>query len=137
MRLMDNPARLQAAAVNLGARAGAPSRDILIRCDAHAAYPDRFLLDVAEALEAKGSDSLVVPMDATEEPGGAGCFQRANAWIVDTPARGPVARHIAVVKSPVLWITAIMRRFAGTGFWRLAAMTKPSAIMRMRNMMPG
>ena len=89
LRLLDNPGRLQAAGVNLGARAGSATRDILIRCDAHADYPERFLLRVAGALEKQEADSLVVPMDAV----GTGCFQKANAWVVDTPLGSGGSAH--------------------------------------------
>lgn len=81
LRLIDNLGRLQSAGVNAGARAGAEARDILIRCDAHSLYPKDFLLRVAGALVERDCDSLVVPMDAV----GKGCFQKANAWVVDTP----------------------------------------------------
>ena len=79
--LIENPGRIQAAAVNAGAEYGESARDILVRCDAHADYPPNFIFDVAASLLRQGSDSLVVPMDAR----GLSCFQKANAWVVDTP----------------------------------------------------
>jgi succinoglycan biosynthesis protein ExoA len=90
--LLDNPGRLQSAAVNAvafgpeGAR-----REILVRCDAHAAYPPRYVLDVAARLDALPPDVAAVAtvMDAT----GEGCFQRAAAWIVDTPLGSGGAAH--------------------------------------------
>lgn len=87
--LIDNPGRLQSAGVNAVARAAGEARDILVRCDAHADYPQGYIISVAEAMEAKGADSLVVPMDAV----GQGCFQAANAWIVDTPLGSGGSAH--------------------------------------------
>ena len=81
LRLVENPKRFQSAALNLVASAmSSGGTDILIRCDAHSIYPDNFLLDVANSLRRANAASLVVPMDAT----GTTCFQKANAWIVDT-----------------------------------------------------
>lgn len=87
--LLDNPDRLQSAAVNRAVAAFGADADVLVRCDAHAAYPASYVLDVAQALLARDVDSLVVPMDAR----GAGCFQRAVAWIVDTPLGAGGAAH--------------------------------------------
>ena len=103
IQLRDNPKRLQAAAVNLVANNAPQTRDILIRCDAHASYPENYLLNVAAMLLAKGCDSLVVPMDARVDPlmdtntdpllTGSSCVQKANAWIVDTPLGSGGSAH--------------------------------------------
>lgn len=89
VRVIDNPRRLQSAAVNLGARAAGPERSILVRCDAHALYPAGYVMAVADALARHGVSSLVVPIDAA----GTTCFQRANAWIVDTPLGSGGSAH--------------------------------------------
>ena len=78
--LLDNPDRLQSAAVNRVARAAAGWADILIRADAHSGYPADFVVRVADALAASGADSVVVPMDSV----GSGCLARAIAWVSDT-----------------------------------------------------
>ncbi len=81
LTLVDNPARLQSAGVNRVAREAARGgHRYLVRCDAHAHYPPRFVMRVVERLVRTGAQSVVVPMDAV----GQGCFQRANAWVVDT-----------------------------------------------------
>lgn len=80
LRLIDNPDRLQAAAVNRAVAAAGEGRAILVRCDAHSLYPPGFVLGVAKTLRAKGAASVAVPMDAR----GTGCFQRAAAWVTDT-----------------------------------------------------
>ncbi len=87
--LIDNPERLQSAAVNRAARLHGEGRSVLVRCDAHAAYPPGYVMQVADALVARGVDSIVVPMDAVGET----CFQRANAFIVDTPLGSGGSAH--------------------------------------------
>lgn len=88
--LIDNPARLQAAAINLVAESaeGTTAR-YLVRCDAHADYPPGYVTKVADALASTGADSVVVCMDAV----GRTCFQNANAWIVDTPLGSGGSAH--------------------------------------------
>ncbi|KCZ97861.1 putative glycosyl transferase ExoA [Hyphomonas polymorpha PS728] len=81
LRLLVNEKRLQSAAINLAATAHAtPGTRWLIRCDAHSTYPPNFILHVAEALKRTCAASVVIPMDAVGET----CFEKANAWIVDT-----------------------------------------------------
>jgi succinoglycan biosynthesis protein ExoA len=89
LRLIDNPKRLQSAAVNLAAQGAGAGRSILVRCDAHAFYPENYVMRVADSLVRHGVASLVVPMDAV----GTSCFQRANAWIVDTPLGSGGSAH--------------------------------------------
>lgn len=42
IKLIDNPKRLQSAAVNLAARIAAPEARVIVRADCHADYPPRF-----------------------------------------------------------------------------------------------
>ena len=87
--VLHNPKRLQAAALNLAA-AGAPDgAAIPVRCDAHSIYPENFILDAAQSLAETGAASLVIPMDAAGET----CFEKANAWIFDTPLSSGGAAH--------------------------------------------
>jgi succinoglycan biosynthesis protein ExoA len=80
VRLVANPRRLQSAAMNLVARQMAGRARWLVRADAHAAYPARFVADVVAALERTGADSVVVPMDSR----GTTRSGRAIAWVSDT-----------------------------------------------------
>jgi len=89
LRLTDNPKRLQAAAVNQIAHMAGVGRRILVRCDAHALYPPGYIMQVADSLSRRGVASLVTPMDAV----GESCFQRANAWVVDTPVGSGGSAH--------------------------------------------
>ena len=82
LSLAQNPRRVQAAAVNAAARG--TDRALLVRCDAHATYPEGYVLGVARAMQRTGAASLVVSMD-TAARAGAGLFERANALAVGTP----------------------------------------------------
>ncbi|WP_349370895.1 glycosyltransferase family 2 protein [Salinarimonas sp.] len=77
VRLVDNPARIQAAAINLAARTASPQADVLIRADAHADYPPNFVAEVVAALQARNAASAVVPMRTVGEK----AFQRAVAAV--------------------------------------------------------
>ncbi|MCI4643739.1 MAG: glycosyltransferase family 2 protein [Hyphomonadaceae bacterium] len=85
---IDNPGRLQSAGVNAVA-AMARHESVLVRCDAHSIYPPGYVTQVADALVRRQVASLVVPMDAV----GDGCFQKANAWVVDTPLGSGGSAH--------------------------------------------
>lgn len=90
LRVMHNPKRLQSAALNLAAETqSTEATRILVRCDAHSIYPENFILDVAQSLRDAGAQSLVIPMDAVGET----CFEKGNAWIVDTPLGSGGAAH--------------------------------------------
>ena len=93
VRLGRNPGRIQSCALNRAALNA--DADILIRCDAHSLYPPRYVSRLIEAMERTGADSVVVPMDAV----GEGCFQRAAAWIVDTPLGSGGSAHRGGVRS--------------------------------------
>ena len=82
LQLIHNPKQLQAAALNLAvSNTSTPGTRYVVRCDAHSIYPAGFILSVARTLQSTGAASVVIPMDAV----GDTCFERANAWIVDTP----------------------------------------------------
>lgn len=89
LSLLANPKKLQSAAINLAAREAGEGRRILVRCDAHAVYPANYVMLVADSLGQRGVASIVVPMDAV----GKSCFQKANAWIVDTPLGSGGSAH--------------------------------------------
>lgn len=86
---IENPGKLQSAGVNRVAELYGDDSRILVRCDAHSIYPEGYVLSVADALINRGVASIVVPMDAV----GEGCFERANAWIVDTPLGSGGSAH--------------------------------------------
>ncbi len=90
IQLLNNPGRLQSAALNLAATERKSSQTkYLVRCDAHAIYPDDFIMQIATSLQLTKASSVVIPMDAV----GRTCFEKANAWIVDTPLGSGGAAH--------------------------------------------
>ena len=90
LQTLENPKKLQAAAINLAVEIHASdASEWLVRCDAHSIYPSNYILDVARSLVETRADSVVVPMDAV----GGTCFEKANAWIVDTPLVSGGAAH--------------------------------------------
>lgn len=75
VRLLHNPRRLQSAAVNLAARTLAADRRWLVRVDAHAGYPPRYVSRLVAEARRTGAQSVVVAMRTR----GDGLFQRAAA----------------------------------------------------------
>ena len=78
--LLNNARRIQSSAINLAVQSFGEGIDILIRCDAHACYPPRYVARLVEILRRTDSDSVVVPMDSV----GVGCTGRAIAWLSDS-----------------------------------------------------
>ena len=90
LKFLDNEKRLQSAAINLAAAEFAtPETRYIVRCDAHSAYPENFIARVVQKLEDTGAASVVTVMDSV----GATCFEKANAWAVDTPLGSGGAAH--------------------------------------------
>lgn len=75
IRLVANPRRFQAAAMNIAAREAAPEAVYLLRADCHSHYPDGFAERCIAALRDKGAASVVVTMHSV----GRGCMQKAIA----------------------------------------------------------
>ena len=75
LRLLDNPARLQAAAVNLAVARFGAGAEWLLRLDAHSAYPADYGDVLLAEARRMGADSVVVSMHAQ----GQGFLQRAIA----------------------------------------------------------
>ena len=88
--LVHNSKKLQSAAINLAvAECAGESARFLVRCDAHSVFPAGFIKSVAFALLRTQAASVVIPMDARGET----CFEKANAWIVDTPLGSGGSAH--------------------------------------------
>lgn len=81
VHLLHNPRRLQSAAVNLAVERFGDGMDVLVRCDAHGAYPAGFVRQLVATIQRERSDSVVIPMDST----GGACLQKAVAWVSNTP----------------------------------------------------
>lgn len=90
LTLIGNPGRLQSAGVNRAVELCAETRHrILVRCDVHALYPPGYIRVLSEELRRTAAASVVTAMDAT----GRGGFQKAAAWIVDTPLGSGGSAH--------------------------------------------
>jgi len=79
--VLHNPLRWQSAAVNLAARTFGKDFDVLVRCDAHAAYPERFCQRLLDSLATHGADAVVVPLVSE----GRTPLQRAVACVSNSP----------------------------------------------------
>jgi succinoglycan biosynthesis protein ExoA len=75
IRLVHNSARIQSAAINLGASIAKPDSSVLVRADCHAEYPPEFVRRVALELREKTAASVVVPFRSA----GRGLIQRGIA----------------------------------------------------------
>jgi succinoglycan biosynthesis protein ExoA len=75
VRLLHNPRRLQACAVNLAAGRYGRGRRFMVRVDAHAGYPDAYVSRLVAEARRTGAASVVVAMDTVGEGG----FQSAAA----------------------------------------------------------
>lgn len=75
LRLLDNPARRQASAVNAAVAAYGAAHTHLIRVDAHSLYPDDFVAVLLAEAQATRAASVVVGMIAAGDSG----LQRLNA----------------------------------------------------------
>ena len=73
--VLDNPRRLQSAAVNLAAEALGDGAAWLARVDAHCRYPSGFVSSLVASAAQQGADAVATPMVTDAH----GCFQRAVA----------------------------------------------------------
>lgn len=73
--LVDNPARIQSAGINLAVARFGEQAQWLVRIDAHCVYPRGYIDGLLACARRIGAQSVVVPMVSE----GSGCFQRAAA----------------------------------------------------------
>lgn len=91
VRLIDNPRRIQSAAVNLAVADHGETYDYFIRIDAHGGYPDDYCDRLVEEAVRTGADSVVVAMKtAGEVP-----FQQATALAQNSPLGNGGSKHRA------------------------------------------
>jgi len=69
VRLIDNPRRLQASAVNLAAARYGRGRRYMVRVDAHAGYPEAYVSRLVAEARRTGAASVVVAMDTVGRGG--------------------------------------------------------------------
>jgi succinoglycan biosynthesis protein ExoA len=75
IRLVDNPRRIQAAAMNIAVEEADPCARYLLRADCHSLYPEGFAERCIAALIEKKAASVVVTMQSE----GRGCLQKGIA----------------------------------------------------------
>lgn len=75
VRLIDNPARLQAAGINRAVANADPAADTIVRIDAHALYPDDYVPRIVATFERTGADMVATRLDTRGET----CAQRGIA----------------------------------------------------------
>ncbi len=89
LHLIDNPDRIQSAAVNRAVEAFGQAATHLIRIDAHAAYPENFCDVLLDEVDKTGAASVVVSMKAD----GIGLTQRSIAAAQNAPVGNGGSKH--------------------------------------------
>lgn len=87
--VVQNPRRIQAAAVNLAVERYGDGADYLIRIDAHGSYPDDYCDQLVEEAIRTGADAVVVSMETT----GRGPMQSAAAAVQSSRLGTGGSRH--------------------------------------------
>jgi succinoglycan biosynthesis protein ExoA len=81
VQLLNNPKRLQSAGINLAARQEGGGAQWLVRVDAHAGYPPRYVSTLIDEAQRTQAASVVVSMETR----GEAPFQRAVAAAQNSP----------------------------------------------------
>jgi succinoglycan biosynthesis protein ExoA len=89
--LLDNPKRIQSAAINLAVETHGEGRDYLIRIDAHGDYPDNYCSALVDEALAMQADSVVVGMDTI----GFDAFQQVTAIAQNSKLGNGGSKHRA------------------------------------------
>lgn len=87
--LVDNPKRLQAAAVNLAVELYGGGCEYFIRIDAHGEYPNGFCRVLLQEVIDQQADSVVVGMKTS----GFGLFQKATALAQNSKLGNGGSKH--------------------------------------------
>lgn len=87
--LLDNPKRIQSAAINLAVASHGDDCLYLIRIDAHGDYPIDYCQKLVEEALETGADSVVVGMQTV----GIGLFQKATALAQNSKLGNGGSRH--------------------------------------------
>ncbi len=89
VHLIDNPARLQSAGINVAVQRYGDQATHLIRIDAHCGYPADYCETLLSEVQHTGAASVVVSMTAK----GSGLFQRAIAAAQNAPVGNGGSKH--------------------------------------------
>lgn len=100
VHLLENPKRIQSAAVNLAVATCGEGVQWLLRLDAHSGYPPSFCRILVEEARETGATAVVVPMDTIGEKG----FQRAVAAAQNSRLGNGGAAHRRVDGGQGRWV---------------------------------
>ncbi|MCH9808037.1 MAG: glycosyltransferase family 2 protein [Alphaproteobacteria bacterium] len=95
IRVVENPRRLQASAMNIAARQADPRAQYMVRADCHSSYPPKFVERLVDCLERTQASSVVVPMNTQ----GTGCLHSAIAATQNSMLGNGGSAHRHVAKS--------------------------------------
>lgn len=80
LRIVDNPERLQGAAMNLAIQEADPRSEWLIRCDSHAEYPQDFVSMVMSRVASLPKDYAGIVYAVRCATDTSDCFRNATGW---------------------------------------------------------
>lgn len=130
IRVIDNPARIQAAGLGLIVKEA--TGDVIVRMDVHCAYAPDYVRRCVEALERTGADNVGGAQRARADTP----FQRALCAALRSPlATGGVAYRDPAAEGYVdtVFLGAFPRRvFETIGLWDPAAITNEDAELNQR-----
>jgi len=130
IRLVDNPARLQAA--GLGLMVKQATGDVIVRMDVHAEYAPDYVRRCVEALERTGADNVGGAQRAKART----AFQRALCAALDSPLGvGGASYRSSDAEGFVdtVFLGAFRRRvFEAIGLWDPCAITNEDAELNQR-----
>ncbi|HEY5938435.1 MAG TPA: glycosyltransferase family 2 protein, partial [Kofleriaceae bacterium] len=130
IRMIDNPARLQAA--GLGLLVKAATGDIIVRMDVHAEYAPDYVRTCVETLERTGADNVGGAQRAKAKT----FFQRALCAALESPLGVGGARYRSSEAEgfvDTVFLGAFRRRvFETIGLWDPGAITNEDAELNQR-----
>lgn len=130
IRVIDNPARIQAAGLGLIVKAA--TGDVIVRMDVHCAYAPDYVRRCVEALARTGADNV----GGAQRARAATPFQHALCAALRSPlATGGVAYRDPTAEGDVdtVFLGAFPRRvFETVGLWDPAAITNEDAELNQR-----
>lgn len=130
IRVIDNPARLQAA--GLGLLVKAATGDIIVRMDVHAEYAPNYVRTCVETLERTGADNVGGAQRAKAKT----FFQRALCAALESPLGVGGARYRSAEAEgfvDTVFLGAFRRRvFETIGLWDPGAITNEDAELNQR-----
>lgn len=130
IRMIDNPARLQAAGLGLAVKAA--TGDVIVRMDVHCEYAPDYVRRCIEALEQTGADNVGGAQRAKAKT----AFQRALCAALDSPLGVGNAKYRTAEGEgyvDTVFLGAFRRKvFETVGLWDPAAITNEDSELNQR-----